>query len=33
MAESKVLFDMACDLLVLESFKLENLKDLQRKAL
>ena len=32
MAESKVLFDMACDR-VLKRFKLENLKDLQRKAL
>ena len=32
LAEWKVLFDMACDR-VLERFKLENLKDLQRKAL
>ena len=32
MAESKVLFDIACDR-VLERFRLENLKDLQQKAL
>ena len=32
MADAKVLFDSACDR-VLERFKVENLKDLQRKAL
>ena len=32
MADANVLFDSACDR-VLECFKVENLKDLQRKAL
>ena len=32
MAEANVLFDIACDR-ILERFKVENLKDLQRKAL